>query len=70
MENANEYKLTIYNSILKETLDIINEDCKKEVVRILDERMEAYKTFAITGSLDIEEVRYKWSIYNEIKNLI
>lgn len=70
MENANEYKLTIYNNVLKETLDIISADCKQEVVKILDERMESYKVFAITGSLDIEEVRYKYNIYSEIKNLI
>lgn len=70
MENANEMKFTIYNTILKETLDIISADCKKEVLVILEERMEYYKTIAMSGALDIEEVRFKYSIYNDIKNLI
>lgn len=70
MENANEMKLTIYNTILKETLDIISADCKKEVLQILEERMDYYKTIAMSGALDIEEVRFKYGIYNDIKNLI
>ena len=70
MENANEHKIVIYNNIFKETLDIISVDCKKEVLGILEERMEYYKTMAVSGSMDIEEVRFKYSIYNDIKNLI
>jgi chorismate mutase len=70
MENSNELKVFIYNNILKEVLDIISEDCKKEVVRILDERMEYYKTIGMSKSMDIEEIRTKYSIYNELKNLV
>ena len=70
MENANEIKFSIYNTILKETIDVISADCKKEILTILEERMDYYKTIAISGSMDIEEVRFKYGIYNEIKNLI
>jgi hypothetical protein len=50
--------------------DIISQDCKKEVEKIIDERMEFYKTVAITASMDIEEVRLKYGIYNDLKNFI
>ena len=70
MENSNELKVFIYNNILKEVLDIISEDCKQEVARILNERMEYYKTIAMSKSMDIEEIRTKYGIYNELKNLI
>ena len=70
MENSNELKVFIYNNILKEVLDIISEDCKQEVVKILDERMEYYKTIGMSKSMDIEEIRTKYGIYNELKNLV
>lgn len=70
MENLNETKAMIYNNLLKEMFDIISQDCKKEVEKIIDERMEFYKTIAMSGSMDIEEVRLKYGIYNDLKNLM
>jgi hypothetical protein len=70
MENLNETKAMIYNNLLKDLFDIISQDCKKEVEKIIDERMEFYKTVAITASMDIEEVRLKYGIYNDLKNFI
>jgi hypothetical protein len=70
MENLNETKAIIYNSLLKEVFDIISQDCRKEVEKILDERMEYYKIVAMSNALDIEEVRLKYGIYNDLKNLI
>jgi hypothetical protein len=70
MENLNETKAIIYNQLLKEMFDIISQDCRKEVEKILDERMEYYKIVAMSNALDIEEVRLKYGIYNDLKNLI
>jgi len=70
MENLNETKAIIYNSLLKEVFDIISQDCRKEIEKILDERMEYYKIVAMSNALDIEEVRLKYGIYNDLKNLI
>lgn len=70
MENLNETKAMIYNTLLKEMFDIISQDCKKEVEKIIDERMEFYKTVAMSASMDIEEVRLKYGIYNDLKNLM
>lgn len=70
MENLNETKAIIYNSLLKEVFDIISQECRKEVEKILDERMEYYKMVAMSNALDIEEVRAKYGIYNDLKNLI
>jgi chorismate mutase len=69
MENS-ELKVSIYNNMMKEIMDIISEDCKQEVARILDERMEYYKTIAMSKSMDIEEIRTKYNIYNDLKKLI
>lgn len=70
MENLNELKAMIYNNLLKEMFDIISQDCKKEVEKIIDERMEFYKTAAMSASMEIEEVRLKYGIYNDLKNLM
>jgi hypothetical protein len=70
MENLNETKAIIYNSLLKEVFDIISQECKKEIEKILDERMEYYKMVAMSNALDIEEVRLKYGIYNDLKNFI
>ena len=70
MENLNETKAIIYNSLLKEVFDIISQECRKEIEKILDERMEYYKMVAMSNALDIEEVRLKYGIYNDLKNLI
>ena len=70
MENLNETKAIIYNQLLKEMFDIISQDCRKEVEKILDERMEYYKIVAMSNALDIEEVRLKYGIYNDLKNLM
>jgi chorismate mutase len=69
MENS-ELKVSIYNNMMKEIMDIISEDCKQEVARILDERMEYYKTIAMSKSMAIEEIRTKYGIYNDLKKLI
>jgi hypothetical protein len=70
MENLNETKAIIYNSLLKEVFDIISQECRKEIEKILDERMEYYKMVAMSNALDIEEVRLKYGIYNDLKNFI
>ena len=70
MQNSNELKVLIYNLMLKEVFNVISEDCRKEVERIIDERLEYYKTIAMSNSMDIEEIRAKYSIYNDLKNLL
>ena len=70
MENTNELKAMIYNSILKEIFDILSEDCRNQVMNILDEKMEHFKTIAMSNAMDIEEIRAKYVIYNDLKNLV
>jgi ribosomal protein S7 len=70
MENSNELKALIYNSMLKEIFDIINEDCRKQIINIIDEKMENYKNLGMQTNMDIEDVRTKYNIYSDIKNLI
>ena len=70
MENTNELKAMIYNSILKEIFDILSEDCRNQVMNILDEKMEHFKTIAMSNTMDIEEIRAKYVIYNDLKNLV
>ena len=70
MQNSNELKAFIYNSMLKEIFDIISEDCRKQIVNILDERMENYKNYGMQPNMDIEEIRLKYGIYSDLKNLI
>ena len=70
MENSSETKAFIYNNMIKEILDIISEDCRNQVAKILDERMEYFKTIAMSNSMDIEEIRAKYVIYNDLKNLL
>ena len=70
MENSNELKAIIYNSLLKEVFDIISEDCRQQIVNILDEKMANYKEIAMNTNMDIEDVRLKYGIYSDLKNLI
>jgi hypothetical protein len=70
MENTNELKALMYNSMLKEIFDIISEDCKNQVIKILDEKLENYKELAMNTNMDIEDVRIKYNIYNDLKKLI
>tara|TARA_R110000868_G_scaffold196372_2_gene442250 strand:- start:1387 stop:1605 length:219 start_codon:yes stop_codon:yes gene_type:complete len=70
MQNSNELKVLIYNLMLKEVFNVISEDCRKEVERIIDERLEYYKTIAMSNSMDIEEIRTKYVIYSDLKNLL
>jgi hypothetical protein len=70
MENSNETKAFIYNNMIKEILDIISQDCRKEVEKIIDERLEHLKTIAMSNAMDIEEIRAKYVIYNDLKNLL
>jgi hypothetical protein len=70
MENSNELKALMYNSMLKEIFDIISEDCKNQVIKILDEKLENYKELAMNTNVEIEDVRLKYNIYNDLKKLI
>lgn len=70
MENSNELKTLIYNNMLKEIFDILSEDCRNQVLNILDEKMENYKELAMNTNMDIEDVRTKYSIYSDLKKLI
>lgn len=70
MENSNELKALIYNNILKEIFDILSEDCRNQVLNILDEKMENYKELAMNTNMDIEDVRTKYNIYSDLKKLI
>jgi hypothetical protein len=70
MENSNELKALIYNSMLKEVFDIISEECRQQIINILDEKMENYKTLGMETYMDIEEIRLKYSIYSDLKKLI
>jgi len=70
MENSNELKALIYNNILKEVFDILSEDCRNQVLNILDEKMENYKELAMNTNMDIEDVRTKYNIYSDLKKLI
>jgi hypothetical protein len=70
MQNSNELKVLIYNLMLKEVFNVISEDCRKEIERLIDERLEYYKTIAMSNSMDIEEIRAKYGIYNDLKNLL
>ena len=70
MENSNELKALIYNSMLKEIFDIISQDCRQQIINILDEKMENYKTLGMETYMDIEEIRLKYSIYSDLKKLI
>lgn len=70
MQNSNELKVLIYNLMLKEVFNVISEDCRKEIEKIIDERLEYYKTIAMSNSMDIEEIRAKYVIYNDLKNLL
>lgn len=70
MENTNELKAIIYNSLIKEVFDIVTEDCRNQIIKILDEKMANYKELAMQTNIDIEEIRLKYSIYNDLKNLL
>ena len=70
MENSNELKAIIYNSLLKEVFDIISEDCRNQVINILDEKMANYKELAMNTNMDIEDIRTKYNIYSDLKKLI
>ena len=70
MENSNELKAIIYNSLLKEVFDIISEDCRNQVINILDEKMANYKELAMNTNMDIEDVRLKYGIYSDLKKVI
>ena len=70
MQNSNELKAIIYNSLLKEVFDIITEDCRKQIINILDERMATYKDLGMQTNMDIEEIRMKYGIYSDLKKLI
>lgn len=70
MENSNELKALIYNSMLKEIFDIIGQDCRQQIINILDEKMENYKTLGMETYMDIEEIRLKYGIYSDLKKLI
>jgi hypothetical protein len=70
MQNSNELKAIIYNSLLKEVFDIITEDCRKQIINILDERMATYKDLGMQTNMDIEEIRLKYGIYSDLKKLI
>ena len=70
MENSNELKAIIYNSLIKEVFDILSEECSKQVINILDEKMSNYKELAMQTNIDIEEIRLKYSIYYDLKKLI
>jgi len=70
MENSNELKALIYNSLLKEVFDIISEECRQQIVNILNEKMENYKELAMNTNMDIEDVRTKYNIYSDLKKLI
>jgi hypothetical protein len=70
MENSNELKALIYNSLLKEVFDIISEDCRQQIVNTLDEKMANYKELAMNTNMDIEDVRLKYGIYADLKKLI
>ena len=70
MENSNELKAIIYNSLLKEVFDIVSEDCRQQIVNILDEKMANYKELAMNTNMDIEDVRLKYGIYSDLKKLI
>ena len=70
MENTNELKAIIYNSLIKEVFDILSEECSKQVINILNEKMSNYKELAMQTNIDIEEIRLKYSIYYDLKKLI
>lgn len=70
MQNSNELKAIIYNSLLKEVFDIISEDCRQQIVNILDEKMANYKELGMQTNMDIEDIRLKYSIYSDLKKLI
>ena len=70
MENSNELKAIIYNSLIKEIFDIVTEDCRNQIIKILDEKMSNYKELAMQTNIDIEEIRLKYSIYYDLKKLI
>lgn len=70
MENSNESKALLYNNMLREIFDILSEDCRNQVIKILDEKMENYKELAMQTNMDIEEIRLKYSIYYDLKKLI
>jgi len=70
MENSNELKALIYNTLLKEVFDIISEECRQQIVNILNEKMENYKELAMNTNMDIEDVRTKYNIYSDLKKLI
>jgi len=70
MENSNELKAFIYNSMLKEIFDIIDEDCRQQIINIIDEKMENYKNYGMQPNMNIEEIRLKYSIYSDLKKLI
>ena len=70
MQNSNELKAFIYNSLLKEVFDIINDEYRQQIINILNEKMEHYKELAISTDMDIEDVRTKYNIYSDLKKLI
>ena len=70
MENPNELKALIYNRLIKEVFDILSEECSKQVINILNEKMANYKELAMQTNIDIEEIRLKYSIYYDLKKLI
>ena len=70
MDNTNELKALIYNSLIKEVFDILSEECSKQVINILNEKMANYKELAMQTNIDIEEIRLKYSIYYDLKKLI
>lgn len=63
-------KETIYYSTLLNIRDYLTDGQKEEIRKNIQERIDNLKSYAMQETSDIQEVREKYTIYQEIHTLI
>jgi hypothetical protein len=63
-------KETIYYSTLLNIRDYLTDVQKEEIRKNIQERLDNLKSYAMQETSDIQEVRQKYSVYQELITLI
>jgi len=63
-------KETIYFNTIINIRDYLNDMQKEEVRKDIQERLDNLKSYAMQPTCDIEEVRQKYTVYQELITLI
>ena len=63
-------KETIYFNTIINIRDYLNDMQKEEVRKDIQERLDNLKSYAMQETSDIQEVRQKYSVYQELITLI